>query len=205
MHRAAAPEAEGGGCLAKGLWGEWGLARECLQLHTAVHLPQHPPMAPYAARARARARTHTHTHTHTAADACCCVALSSAGGSASSQSNMWSASRPPQPGAEQRRPVGLNPTCGSCRNSSGGNGGMYPGAVSPTAGIRTHCNTLHGVVWVAQHCAPYNSACAHTVSISKSRTYSVPHLRQRSAKQLPCSSASWARGTPVRSSAGRER
>ena len=37
-----------------------------------------------------------------------------------------------------------------------------------------------------------------TLTISKSRTYSVLHLGQRSTKQLPCSSASWAGVTPER-------
>lgn len=45
---------------------------------------------------------------------------------------------------------------------------------------------------------PPTKCCPPTVSISKSRTYSVRHFSQRSAKQLPCSSASWSRGTPDR-------
>lgn len=45
---------------------------------------------------------------------------------------------------------------------------------------------------------PCSSSAQLTVSISKSRMYSVPHCEQRSAKQLPCSSASWLRGTPER-------
>ena len=48
-------------------------------------------------------------------------------------------------------------------------------------------------------CSPaHGTGKLRTVSISKSRMYSFLQLGHRSAKQLPCSSASLFRGTPER-------
>jgi hypothetical protein len=73
----------------------------------------------------------------TTADACRSLAASSAGGSASSQSRMWSARGHPHPRRLQRRPVGLKPTweagskhCKTCWVGRRGRAGGQEGSAS---------------------------------------------------------------------------
>lgn len=84
----------------------------------------------------------------------------------------------------------------------GGAMGVQMWIVVAGAKRRLWQQTVHSINTNSASSTSTKAPISLTESISKSRTYSVLHFLQRSAKQLPCSSAIWDLGTPA-ATAGR--